>query len=646
MTARSAAVGKIAYGALFTVGLPALLVLWARGASDAVPLPVIQPRWIGMVALLPGLALLMAGMFTLWVLGGGPPMNAYPPPRYVATGVYRLLGHPIYVGFAAACLGVAVLAASPAGTWLVTPMVGLAAAALVLGHERHDLRRRFGDARVRPLLSLPPRSDEAPTGWDRCAVVLLVFLPWALAFEGVYALGVPPDAVEAYLPFERAWPVLEWTEAVYASVYVFVPATLFVAATRRDLREFAVRGLLATGVVTIVYLTVPLVAPPRPFVATTPLGQALAVERAMANTVAAFPAFHVLWSLLAAETWARRSRGAGTAAWIWAVLIAASCLTTGMHALADVLAAAGVFLVLRRYRDMWAWLRQAAERIANSWHAWRMGPVRIINYGAYAGTGGAVAFTIAAGVTGPSVFWQMVAVHVAGLFGAGLWAQSLEGSPRLSRPFGYYGSVIGAVGGALVAGWVGGNTMLLLGAIALAAPWLQAIGRLRCLVQGCCHGRPASEAVGIRYWDARSRVCAIGDRRGVPLHPTPLYSLLANVVIGVLLARLWSLGASLGLIAGGYLLLAGLSRFVEESYRGEPQTLVIGGLRLYQWLAVVSVVAGAWLTTLAAAPAPVGWPAVDGRTVLAALLYGIACWVAMGVDFPASARRFARLAPP
>jgi prolipoprotein diacylglyceryltransferase len=193
---------------------------------------------------------------------------------------------------------------------------------------------------------------------------------------------------------------------------------------------------------------------------------------------------------------------------------------------------------------------------------------------------------------------------------------------------------------------VGGHTMLLLAAIALEAPWLQGIGRARCLVQGCCHGAPSSEALGIRYWRDRSRVCALADLRGVALHPTPLYSMLTNVVTGILLLRLWSLGAAPTLIAGGYLLLAGAARFVEESYRGEPQTLIIGGLRIYQWLAIVSFVMGAFLTTLPPGVARLGGFHLDGRVVVTALTYGLICWFAMGVDFPGSSRRFARLAAP
>ncbi|MEE8192494.1 MAG: prolipoprotein diacylglyceryl transferase family protein, partial [Gemmatimonadales bacterium] len=195
-------------------------------------------------------------------------------------------------------------------------------------------------------------------------------------------------------------------------------------------------------------------------------------------------------------------------------------------------------------------------------------------------------------------------------------------------------------------GAVGGNTMLLLAAIALAAPWVQAIGRARCLVQGCCHGSETGETIGIRYWRARSRVCTLGDLRGVPLHPTPLYSMMANAVVGVILLRLWSLGAAYSLVAGAYLILLGVARFVEESYRGEPQTLIIGGLRIYQWLAILSFVVGAALTAIPSGTAPGLSYWLDMRVLFAATAFGLAAGIAMGVDFPGSARRFARLASP
>ena len=110
----------------------------------------------------------------------------------------------------------------------------------------------------------------------------------------------------------------------------------------------------------------------------------------------------------------------------------------------------------------------------------------------------------------------------------------------------------------------------MLSALVVAAPWIQGLGRLRCLVQGCCHGRPTSEYIGIRYVHPRSRVCRITSLRDVPIHPTPLYSLLWNVVVAMLVTRLYLLHTTAAMVGGVYLILSSMGRFVEEAYRGEP----------------------------------------------------------------------------
>jgi phosphatidylglycerol:prolipoprotein diacylglycerol transferase len=96
------------------------------------------------------------------------------------------------------------------------------------------------------------------------------------------------------------------------------------------------------------------------------------------------------------------------------------------------------------------------------------------------------------------------------------------------------------------------------------------------------------------------------------------------------------------LITGLYFILSGMGRFVEESYRGEPQTAVRLGLRLYQWSAIVSVVLGALFTAFdngeVAPDLSFQW-----NGVLPAAVFGLVVWCAMGLDFPNSTRRFSRL---
>jgi membrane-associated phospholipid phosphatase len=525
--------------------------------------------------------------------------------------------------------------------------VGLGCAALVLGYERLDLQARFGSPSTKPWLSLPAASAQRPSAAQRAAVVCLVLVPWVVLYEAIVVLGPPPDARSSAFPFERGWPVLEWTECVYASAYAGVALAPWAARTCADLRRFAVAGLLSMAVVFPMYLALPLVAPPRPFAPHTALGTLLALERTWDSPAGAFPSFHVVWALLAARVFAARAAGLAAAAWAWALAVCASCLTTGMHTLADVAAGMAVVAVVARAGALWRRVRALAEQTANSWREWRFGPVRVINHGAYAGLGGAVAFAIIALLVGPGHGGAVAVVGLGALAGSAVWAQVVEGSARLSRPYGFFGGLLGMCAGALLAPLFGVSAWLVLGASCVAGPWVQSLGRLRCLVQGCCHGRPAPDDVGIRYTHPRSRVTRLSDLGGVPIHPTPLYSILWNAVIAAAMTRLWLVHARLQLIGGLYLVLMGLGRFVEEAYRGEPQTAIVARLRLYQWVSVVAVAAGAVVIATAtafghggAAPPIV----LDAGVLWPSLAYGLFVAFATGVDFPDSNRRLSRLA--
>ena len=76
---------RLAYGAVFVVFLPVGLVLWARATSPLVRLPVIYVPEAGAALTTLGVLLIAAGIRDLIVLGGGLPMNAFPPPHLVRT---------------------------------------------------------------------------------------------------------------------------------------------------------------------------------------------------------------------------------------------------------------------------------------------------------------------------------------------------------------------------------------------------------------------------------------------------------------------------------------------------------------------------------------------------------------------------------
>ena len=91
-----------------------------------------------------------------------------------------------------------------------------------------------------------------------------------------------------------------------------------------------------------------------------------------------------------------------------------------------------------------------------------------------------------------------------------------------------------------------------------------------------------------------------------------------------------------------YLILTGLGRFVEEAYRGEIQTVIWNGLRLYQWTAISSILIGIGITMIHTEIIILD-PGFNFEILLSAFIGGFITFIAMGVDFPNSNARFSRL---
>src|SRR5262249_54729766 len=114
-------VGKVLYSVIFVVLVPVALIEWAVATARVVHLPAIRSLPLGASLAVTGALLVLLGMRDLWVYGGGLPMNAYPPPRYVTSGTYRVLPHPIYTGFCILCVGGSILVGSSTPLRILTP---------------------------------------------------------------------------------------------------------------------------------------------------------------------------------------------------------------------------------------------------------------------------------------------------------------------------------------------------------------------------------------------------------------------------------------------------------------------------------------------------------------------------------------------
>lgn len=637
--------GKLFYALLFVVAIPLLLVFWAGWLDGSIRLPVPGGLASGLLIASCGAAALVAAMAQLMVRGGGLPMNVAPPPRLVSSGLYAFVRHPIYAGFVVLCAGLSVAERSSAGLWVVTPVALLATVALVFGYEGRATRERFGPGLPRPLLSLSPADDRAPTTKERLGALVMVAVPW---FALYHALSLASSAfahVDTRLPVERSLHAITWTYPAYAATYLSAFAIPFLAETRRTLRRVTLAGATTSLAAFWLYAVLPFgcswarIDPGD----TGVFARMLRAERAWDTPGNACPSLHAAWVTLFALALAGRFPRLRAVAALSAVVVCVSCWTTGMHGAIDLAAGALLAFVFRDRERLWARLLALAERLANSWRDVRLGPVRLINHGVYVGVASCVGLLIVEGLMGGRATAEIAIVAVSGLLGAALWAQVIEGASGLLRPFGFYGAVVGATLALVGLGAASGSDVRpLVAAFTVAAPFIQALGRLRCLVQGCCHGAPCADALGIRYTHPLSRVVKAG-LGGRPVHPTQLLSIVTNLAIGPLLLRLWLEGAPPMLIAGLYLVLNSLARFAEEGYRGEPQTPVRCGLHLYQWTAIAALLAGVALTLVPSRAAVVPL-AVPAPGVTLAVLFGLLTFIAMGVDLPESNARFSRLA--
>ncbi len=633
----SSRVGKLLYMVLFVVFLPLLLILWAVKTEFIFDLPIYDNPVAGVSLIIVGFLLMLFAMTGLLIHGKGLPMSPYPPVKYVSKGLYKFIAHPIYTGACLLTIGISIYSGYRSALWLISPFLILSCITFVLGFERENLKKSFPDFQFRPLITFPGFSSEPATVWNKISAYILVLLPWFILYRIVLFLGMPGDPVVSYLSFEDKIPVINFTIIICLLVYPLVLLAPLFSKTKKDLGNFMVSGLMATGTGFFVLFLFPLITPaktvdllylPDILPELTPIG---------------FPSFLVIWTFLTVPIYRSRFPSLKIVLRSFPVIVSVCCIFTGLYSIVDVLGGFCVYLFTANREIVWRNIRGFAEGIANSWKEWNFGYFRLMNHGILGGLATFCGIFIVAILIGRDNLYIILMVAVVGMICSALWAQFIEGSKKLLRPLGFYGGVIGVFLGCLLGHFIfETDFFLIFSAVAVAGPFIQAIGRLRCLVQGCCHGRKTSAIVGIRYSNFRSRVVGLSNLKGEYLHPTPVYSILANCVYGLVLIKLWFIDIPLPFIAGLSFIFNGFSRFVEESFRGEPQTRILAGLRLYQWMAIIGIILGAIMTTIpwSASRIPVQF---NIETLVFAVLGGLLSTILTGIDFPRSNKRFSRL---
>jgi phosphatidylglycerol:prolipoprotein diacylglycerol transferase len=128
---------------------------------------------------------------------------------------------------------------------------------------------------------------------------------------------------------------------------------------------------------------------------------------------------------------------------------------------------------------------------------------------------------------------------------------------------------------------------------AIVLPFSIGIGRIGCLIAGCCRGVPHDGPLSIAYDD------------GILRHPAQLYEILFQFAAGYGLLLLWRRQALFGRLFALYLVAYGVFRFVSEFWRETAKPY--DGLSAYQLMCVAMVIAGGIALVLRTRHQPRSW---------------------------------------
>lgn len=114
----------------------------------------------------------------------------------------------------------------------------------------------------------------------------------------------------------------------------------------------------------------------------------------------------------------------------------------------------------------------------------------------------------------------------------------------------------------------------------------QGIGRIGCFLAGCCYGKKTESSIGIVFHDS-----AYAPNE-VKLVPTQLLSAAFDIGLFAVLLFIDKKKKAHGQVAGAYLVLYSIGRFIIEFFRGDLERGSVGALSTAQFIAIFLCAAG------------------------------------------------------
>ncbi|MCX8157516.1 MAG: prolipoprotein diacylglyceryl transferase [Verrucomicrobiae bacterium] len=202
----------------------------------------------------------------------------------------------------------------------------------------------------------------------------------------------------------------------------------------------------------------------------------------------------------------------------------------------------------------------------------------------------------------PEVFYDLLPwIIVGGVAGARLlfvvtyWEQNFSGRPWWHVVAVWEGGLVfhGGLAGAAVAvvGFARRRRLPLWVLADALAPSLAAghvLGRMGCLMNGCCYGRPTAVAWAVRFPLEH-------ETHGVAVHPTQLYEAGLNLCLYLGLAALYRRKQFDGQVFAAYLIGYAVLRAGVEFFRGDYPNVVGGWMTPGHWTSLVVLGVGVGL---------------------------------------------------
>lgn len=157
--------------------------------------------------------------------------------------------------------------------------------------------------------------------------------------------------------------------------------------------------------------------------------------------------------------------------------------------------------------------------------------------------------------------------------------------------------VYGGIIGGILAGYIFSKVKkldfleyfdLVMPSIALA----QGIGRIGCFLAGCCYGRETTSGFGVVF-----PADSIAPH-GISLVPTQIISSVLDFMLFYILIVFAKHKKGSGQVAGVYLILYSIGRFILEFFRGDLARGTVGTLTTSQFISIFILVAGIIVTLL------------------------------------------------